>query len=323
MGCARKDLDQEHASDEFRVRHYRFDGTIDYSPLQAATFQDVLDIHRAGQALLHVEETFEVVIANFIAWEETVLGLAVRQLAGRSNLTDLDYFDPARRDCHRTLFNLLSVSRAFDEQTRSMIGDLPGATDADKDAVDAFFSREFDKSLGYRVLYALRNHSQHRGLAVTGVSFGGRSLGPKAIGYAIVVRPYLHLDELRTSPKFRKATLAELERHIDPGPDPSEDSVELVPLVRAFVQGLSQVLVSLRQLAAEREASWRKAALDLCERFEPPIDDPQRFAMCAERVRDGALVEERWIGSHPWRPIDELRAKNRGLSTLGIAVIQS
>lgn len=158
---------------------------------------------------------------------------------------------------------------------------------------------------------------------MTGVSVGGRSLGPKAIGYAIVVRPYLHLEELRTSPKFRKATLAELEQHIDPGPDPSDDSVELVPFVRSFVQGLSQVLVSLRELAATREASWRKATFDLCERFEPPIDDPQRYAMCAERVQGEAVVEERWIGSHPWRPIDELRAKNQGLSMLDIAVIQS
>lgn len=67
MSHARQDPGPDSDAEAFRVRHYRLDGTIDYSPLPADTFQDILDIHRAGQALLHIEETFEVVIANFIA----------------------------------------------------------------------------------------------------------------------------------------------------------------------------------------------------------------------------------------------------------------
>jgi hypothetical protein len=314
-----------HSSPDLRFRVHH-DAPIGgrFTPISAEEYAAFAEVLQAGRMLLHAEEAYEVVVSNFIAWEETILGLAVRQAAGKHHLFKTDYFDAARRDLHRGLINLMTAAKAFDDQTQHMISGFLGKA-ADFDAVKGFFSREYDASLGYRVLCALRNHSQHNGLAVTGVSFGSRHYPGDQPGgrYGVVVSPYMHLADLRMNSRFKADVLKELVKTVDPQPDPAEDRFDLRPHVRAYMQGLSAVLVSIRERFSGREVLWQEQARMLYEHYEGPVLDEGTFSVCAERLVDGYCVEQCWIGAGPWVEIAALRDLNPRLTSLDRAVIMS
>lgn len=160
---------------------------------------------------------------------------------------------------------------------------------------------------------------------MTGVSFGGESLGPpgEPSGHAIVVKPFVHMDELRRSTKFSPKVLSELESYISPKHDTSLEGFEVLPFARHYLQGLSRVLGSIRNHVAEREVKWRMHIKQAVQAYDGPILDPHAFAMCMERMQDGQQIESLWIGSHPWTEIDVLRDRNPVLSYLDRAVIRS
>lgn len=54
----------KRASEHFCIRRYRLDGKLDYTPISEEVFRQIVDIRRAGQALLYIEETFEVVLGS-------------------------------------------------------------------------------------------------------------------------------------------------------------------------------------------------------------------------------------------------------------------
>ncbi|MES3028584.1 MAG: hypothetical protein V4820_12105 [Pseudomonadota bacterium] len=274
-------------------------------------------------ALHHIEDTYDVMIGNYLDFEETISSLAVRQLANRHPLGQVDYFDPARRVCHRRLANFLSSAKAFDDQSRAAVSRISGKPSADFSWLNDAFSEEYDRALGYRVMCELRNHAQHAGLAVTGVSFGARSLALETNDNRIgsFAQPFVHMDELRRSRKFKPKVLAELEPAYRYTPDPEEHSFPVLPFVREYMAGLSNVLVGIRSRYEDREAAW---AVSFEHGFAalsgtPGFNGWRGFEILA---LDGNRTTERlWLSTGTMQRIASLRTYNTSLKSLTRRII--
>lgn len=296
----------------------------EFRDLSEDEFAEYRRISAGFRSIQHVEETYDVMIGNYLEFEETIARLSVRQLAKRHSILKLDYFDPARRTCHRALANLLSSARAFDEQTRAAVARIFGPSSEEIAWLKAAFSHEYDSSMGYRVMYQLRNHAQHEGLAVTGVAFGARSLTSTRGDQRVVayVEPSIHLDALREGGRVKRDVIAQLEALMPDHADPNEYSVPVLPYVREYVAGLSNVIMAIRKRTETLESGWLgKVTKDyLALGGEPDAFEP--FGFQAVLIHDGRIREELWIGNRIAGRLDQLREENGPLKALTRTFLQ-
>lgn len=110
---------------------------------------------------LDAEEKFDCIIENYWDLEKYILDQAFQSLFS-VYVDDVSWQAP-RNTTARKLSNLLSSVRLYQDtigrHARTINGD-----DAAFAKINADKSRQFDSSLSYRTLDALRNHSQHHSL---------------------------------------------------------------------------------------------------------------------------------------------------------------
>lgn len=186
---------------------------------------------------LDAEEKFDCVIENYRDLEKYILDQAFQALFSRG-LDDVASQSP-RNTTSRKLSNLLSSVRLYQDtigrDTKVITGD-----DAAAAQITADKSRQFDASLSYRILDALRNHAQHHALPVHGYSIGSKWTEGREISEH-EFEAVISVSELAANADFGPPkTLAELKA----GPE----KLELKPMVREYVECLSTIHQQFREL---------------------------------------------------------------------------
>lgn len=233
-------------------------------------------IARAKQGLLDclsIEEKFDLVVENYLELEMALLQTTLRH----STITDDRHdTDDDRGLLNRRLANLLSSGRAYIDQVG---GHLSGVVPARMAELSAAFSREYDARLGYRVMEALRNHTQHCGSPVRLTTYGARFVTHgerKCIAYT--VDPYIRSADLVEDEQFKKSVLKELQGH---------EKIELKPLVREYVEGLWKVQNEIREWVGPLIDPWETALADARAKFAAATsDDRTPFGIVAAQVAD-------------------------------------
>lgn len=196
-------------------------------------------IKRAKAALsdgLAMEANYEILISNYLDFETEILKQAA-QLMIRYPL-DYDDFFTSRIGFNRKLINLLTAARLYVDQLSSHVGGIIVGNTNIKDHIKNLFSEEYDKSLEYRFMEALRNHVQHRGLPVHWTQFKGssdESGEDRKLVYSMELasqKAYLQEDS-----EFKKNVLEELP-----------DKVDLKASTRIYIEGISKVHVAFRKI---------------------------------------------------------------------------
>lgn len=231
-------------------------------PMSAEQYQRFCADRILLDGLLAIEEAYDVAMGNYLELEETVLRLSANEMAQRRPHGRSDHFDTARRSCHRALANLLSAAKAFQDQSQRLASSISGGAGSDDlSSLRKSLSRAYDASLGYRFMDALRNHAQHHGVSVSGVSLtrAVADVSDQGTEQFVTATPYLRLGDLRDNDKFKPSVLAEITAIAQPGARVGELIIPVVPLVRQYLSGLSSVMVDWRQFYSGRE----KMALDL------------------------------------------------------------
>lgn len=211
----------------------------------------------AMSLLMHLsncEEKFATLIDNYFELEKSLLEEALRTMIF-SDHDDLALQVP-KLTISRRILNLLTATKlyldSFPQHANVVLADTSSVLETVKKAPSA----AYDKSLSYRVMEALRNYAQHEALPVHDWTTGSawdRSVQPHRHNFS--VEPFLDIELLRASSKFKKGVLGELEKRVA-----KDDRVlQLKPHVRVYVELLSEVQESFRKATKER----REAALQL------------------------------------------------------------
>jgi hypothetical protein len=208
---------------------------------------------------LGIEDKFDLVLANYADFERELLGLALHQMI----YSDLSW-SSMRLDIqtlNRRILNLLSAGRLYIDQVMHDAGIL---ADEDKSLVERLkttSSEQYDAKLGYRVMEALRNYTQHRDLPVHQFSYPSAWLPPgewKNLVYRAV--PRIAVRDLREDNRVKQSVIAELEAI---GPH-----VPLTPLIREYVEGLSVIHGEFRECTQDEIPGWEATFNWVWERAE-------------------------------------------------------
>ncbi len=280
-------------------------------PIERADFESIRDASHSLLTLLEIEGDYDILLGNYIDLEKTVLSLAVDSFTNTRQ--ERAQFDRDHRLVNRMIANLLASARAFIDHVKHYVSSIPGSTTAEVDTIYRLFNTEYERSLSYRVIEALRNYTQHCGLPTQSIRYGLRWTGPdetKDEKLVCNVSPSLLVRYLRSDPQFKKTVLEELESSIG-------DDVPLLPLVREYVSGLSSINAEVRQAYALRKNAWCQTLDKWVERFLSVGPGVGAVGVAAVALDEqGNIREEIHLGIELKERLGSLEDANRRLTNL-------
>lgn len=199
-------------------------------PLSEKEFSDLKKAKLCLNAALALEENYDLLLQNYREFELEAISAAVTDMT--SMVHEYEDFFEIQTAMNRRVCNLLSATRMYlDQYPKNLI-----KIGADPEEVKKFCRKIYDDFFEYRFMEALRNHVQHAGLAVHGVTMGGRWLPPsepRQLEFAIT--PYALKKELEGT-GFKKSVLNE-----------APDKVLLIHAARVHIGGISSVHKKVRE----------------------------------------------------------------------------
>ncbi len=205
-------------------------------PIDEERFRLLREASDLQWLVLGIEEKFDLLVSNYEEFERDLLNLGLKHMV-RRNL-DWPAMSHDRLHLNRRLVNYLSTSRLYSDQVKHDLKHawLPSDT---VEKLGTALSKEYDRSLGYRVVEALRNVSQHQTIPIRSSSYGSRvdeKDGQRLISFSIGVG--LDLEDLKEN-KMKAPVLKELATL-------PKDKRDLVLFVRQHVEGYARAHADLR-----------------------------------------------------------------------------
>jgi|SRR5680860_38480 len=186
-----------------------------------------------------IEEKYEIVVSNFLDLEKEILSGATDAMVRRT--IDYSGFFELRSALNIRMVNLLSSTKLYLDQLPQHINLCLPKNPAATDLFKSRCSKEYDEKFEYRFMEALRNHIQHRGIAVHLAQQGHRRTSIEDDGQLeftmdlAAKRKNLEEDE-----KFKRSILNEMPEEVD-----------LKAATRIYVGSISAVNEYVREMVNE------------------------------------------------------------------------
>lgn len=286
-----------------------------FLPLHEEEFAAAREAKESLIAALGIEEKLNLVLENYVEYEHELLQVTLEH-ALFSVRTWSDFMDVIHQ-INRRLINLLSTTKLYLDQVRHDTGRLLGSSSPNREAIETQVSAEYDARLGYRVMEALRNHVQHRGLPLHSITLGGKwddtPEGRRRTERTVL---YLNVATLVEDDRFKKAVIAELTADHD-------EKVALKPLVREYMTGIIRIHQRVRDELAPRVAEWDSCLYVLLQRYRAEAEDDVIGLSAVARTAEGTYfneiaIFEDFIERRKW-----LEQKNRGAGELNKLIVSS
>jgi hypothetical protein len=218
-----------------------------FVPISRERFEATRRAKRNLVIALNIEEKFTILLENYVEFEREMLSATLDNAVFRT--TSWSDFIGTIHLFNRRLINLLTVCRLYIDQVQHDLNSMYGEDCEAGQQVRVQRSTEYDARLGYRVMEALRNYVQHRGLPINGAEFWGKWDHDAVPPFAMSgVTPHLDVGRIKEDGGFKAAVLAELE--------PLGEKLDLKPFVREYLEGIGAVHMLVRAVLAEDLAEW-------------------------------------------------------------------
>lgn len=266
------------------------------------------EFHRLREAserladMLAIEEKLDLVLANYAEYERELLLLAVEQMVWPGGSW------PALRAAlfavNRRILNFLSSARLYLDQVKHEISSMYGKDSTVWTGIRAREVAEYESSLAYRVIDALRNHAQHRSMPVGKLSFPIRREegdGPERLRFMVV--PFLDLSQLRRDSSIKKTVLDEIE---------TTGRTNLNELIRSYLESIGRIHEEVRRLTDSDVAEWEALFESAQTRGRAVFEDLISLAVVI-RQDDGTVSESAHLLENVFIGRRALREKNGAL----------
>jgi len=270
--------------------------------LSAREYRAIVRARDGIVSLAGIEETFDLLLQNYLDFEREILDIALKQVVIR------DFRYQVMREqtllVIRRLGNLLSTSKLYVDSTPRELSALFGKKHAVFVSVKKKFSEEYDAALGYRLMETLRNTLQHRGGSAVTVSYSANAEESKG-GHRVHHRvlPLLSMAHLK-----KGDIKASVRKEIG-----TEPNAELLGHVRQYIDGLAQVHYDFRRRTSRARARWEKTFREAYRRGDAawPAKEMRASDLAAVDSR-GIVRESRHIFLAPLDYLGGLERKNAG-----------
>lgn len=258
--------------------------------------------------VLGIEEKLDILLEDYAEFERELLNLTLDRML----FLDLDHL-AFLTDIHlidRRLANFLAASRLYVDQVTHDISVVYGAKSRQHDAVVGSFNQEYDASLEYRTIVAIRNYVQHRSLPIQILAYP-RNVDPKRIVVRCTIEPRLDLSDLAEDSKFKPSVLRELQAKGDSHPN-------VTPFVRRYIEAIGRTHEEVRRILAPDVEIWDGALSSVVKRAREAFESGDELAGLGivsrdvtEKIHEPVHVSENLIKRRK-----SLERKNRALGTL-------
>lgn len=219
---------------------------------------------RAKKTLLFgvaLEQRLDLLLENYASLERYILDLALRNAVFMGDTQGR--LGEGRHNVNRHLNNLLSSAKLYIDQTAHALSEQYGRDSSQYQGYIVSRCDEYDNSLAYRALEALRGYVQHRGLPAHSISFSSKrdeSNVNKIRNRHIVTFGFVP-ETVREDGGFKSSVLRELEGGVD-----KNGRIELMPLIRDYVSGIARVHKSVRMSVSVELDNADRFVVNLFER---------------------------------------------------------
>ena len=264
---------------------------------------------------LEIEAKFDLLVRNYEEFERDLVTLTLAQMV--RGFPAWSSMFSARELLVRRLMNLLTTARAYIHQVSHAVSGSSKDLRCTKEQVTQAFSKQYDKSVGYRIMEALRNHMQHRGEATKGISYPSQiergEEGEPLWNFRLDLM--LDMESLRCDKCFKKSVFREIELL-------KSEQRDLILFVRQYVEGLGHVQEQLRDLIQsavdDADEAIDKAVTDWTNAGHDPI------GLSAVKFREHHPAEEPvYVSHHPKEKRAELIAENNSFANLSRRFVSS
>jgi hypothetical protein len=255
------------------------------------------------------EETLIILTQNFNEFELELLQGA--QMRIESGLGDYAESMDLRLAIDRRLLNVLTASRLYLDQASYLVCELFGSDSEEQKQLVGFRSKVYDERFGYRVIEALRNYAQHRGLAVARIGCSQRNVQTAdAPLWEISIVPELSTAELADDPKFKKSVAQEMLDH--------GEFLDLRPIVREYAAGLSEIHRMFRGIVDRRFTLAVNRLRGIIREVPTPM-----FLSAAERRDSGEVIQRVALPGDFLDRAEQLRTRSSGLAVAAVSYVSS
>jgi hypothetical protein len=188
---------------------------------------------------LFVEEKFNLVLENYSEFELELLDNSVRNML----FQNLEWSSAINnlQSINRRIINLLTTCRLYMDQVFHNIHTMYGSESAQLIAFQAQSSNEYDSVFGYRVMEAMRNYVQHRGLPISQVDNKLKCVeNSDEERRKHTIKLIIDVATIAQDSKFKKNVLTELQAQ--------GDLVEFTPLIRQYIESIGRIHLKIREL---------------------------------------------------------------------------
>ena len=264
---------------------------------------------------LEIEEKFDLLMRNYEEFEGELIKLTLAHMV-RAYPT-WSRMSSARHLLVRRLVNLLSTSRLYIDHVKHAVSSSSKDLHCTQVQVEDVFCKQYDKSIGYRVMEALRNYIQHRGVAIKTISYPGQiernEKGEPLWNFRLDLT--LDMESLRRDKRFKRSVLKKIEALPSSQRDP-------ILFVRQYVEGLGYVQEQLRGLIQSAVDSADEAVDEAVGDWKTAGHGP--VGLSAVKFRENSTVEECvYILHNTKKRRAELAAENNSFSNLSRRFVSS
>lgn len=236
---------------------------------------------------LSMEEKINILLENYAEYEEELLRLTMHrmlfsQYEWSSFMDDINIVN-------RRLMNLLATCRLYIDHVQHDISTIYGNSSEQVSRVNSACSKEYDSCLGYRVLDALRNYAQHRGLLISQISHWSSAKNDKfdrqRMRHTII--PMININPLKEDKKLQnkknKAILIELEA--------IGEDIDIRPLVRDYITSIGRIHFVVRDMIRDDLAQWDNTLQRILKAYQDTSDASSAGLAVVAKEDNGRNVE--------------------------------
>lgn len=230
---------------------------------------------------LFAEERFSILLENYAEFERDLLKLALQDVlfkpGGWSDRIDELHL------LNRRLANLLTICRLYTDQTPQTLNNIFGDDSEEAELFRTSANTEYDAHLGYRVMEALRNYVQHKGLPIHAVTYGGRWKDDRSMLERWVV-PTMKIEQLREVGGFKSSVLEELAQLPQP--------VDIRALTREYMTSLQRLHRTVRETIEAAAGKADRVMDDFVKMWSDGSPSPDLVGLAiVTRSNDDQIVE--------------------------------
>lgn len=266
---------------------------------------------------LYIEEKFAYLVENYRELEIEALASTVHhatlpQRSWSEMVADIHLFN-------RRIINLLTTTRLYlDQVPQHLMAICSGDTEPTLEArFKTALSVRYGGSFAYRLLEALRNYVQHRGLPLSEVRRGCHIADPHDASSPLLstIRLVLDAEGLAADPRFKRPVADELGC--------LEGKLDLRPMIREYVALIAEAHEELRTALSPRLAIWAAEVSDAIQAFAQGEKSLESGLTAVQEHDGGEVVKRHHLSREPAKRRNELASRYSLISSLKRQVITS